>query len=330
MTPRRQVGGPGGRGRRRSRGRPRGTGPRRRSPRSGPSAGRARCRGPAPAPGCAPVRAASGAGSWRPPRSTSVGVEAWRPRRSTAGSRSRRGPCSAVEALLVDDGRDAQARLLDQVALDRVGQPGDLARAQVRRSREAGDLPDAVAERAPAAGRGRARPPSTTSNAQIAPSWASFSSSVIRPRRSATRSSSRTARRIAVGAARGGIVASALSTDAGRQAADELALGEQVEDERRDEGEGRVGEDPRGIRACTASRSSITPSGSVQCVGRRASTSGSRNWFQLPRSRGRRPSRGPAATAAGGPARRSRTSRSRRSARRPRARSGCSGRTAAG
>ena len=34
----------------------------------------------------------------------------------------------AVEALLVDDGRDPEARLLDEVALDRVGGLGDLGR----------------------------------------------------------------------------------------------------------------------------------------------------------------------------------------------------------
>ena len=151
---------------RRSRARRRGTGPRRTSPRSGPSAGRVRCRGP-------------GARACRAPVSSirrrivaaiaddDVGIEA----RGGADRllEARRGPGDqAVQALLVDDGRDPEPRPFDEVALDRVGGLGHLDRPQVGRARQPGDLADAVARRGrPAAPRrtrtrGRPRTPRTS------------------------------------------------------------------------------------------------------------------------------------------------------------------------
>ena len=172
---------------RRSRARPRGTGPRHRSPRSGPSAGRARCRTPARARG-GRRSGASAAGCVAAIADTTSGVEARR--RPDGLLEARRGPGDeAVQALLVDDRRDAEPRLLDEVALDRVRGLGHLDRAQVRRSGQAGDLADAVrGERRQSAPASRPDP-RTTSNAQNDPSWATFSARVMRASRSATRAS---------------------------------------------------------------------------------------------------------------------------------------------
>ena len=58
---------------------------------------------------------------------------------------ARRGPRQQpVQALLVDDGRDAEPRLLDEEALDGVGRLGDLDRAEVRRAGEPRQLAQAV------------------------------------------------------------------------------------------------------------------------------------------------------------------------------------------
>ena len=51
-----------------------------------------------------------------------------------------------VQALLVDDGRDAQARLLHEEALDLVGQRGDDGHLEARGAGHARDLPDARSE----------------------------------------------------------------------------------------------------------------------------------------------------------------------------------------
>ena len=49
----------------------------------------------------------------------------------------------AVQALLVDDGRDPQPRLLHEEALDLVGQRGHDGHLEARRARDPRDLPDA-------------------------------------------------------------------------------------------------------------------------------------------------------------------------------------------
>ena len=73
------------------------------------------------------------------------GVRVERRRRADRLLEARRGPGDeAVEALLVDDRRDPQPRLLDELALDRVGGLGHLDRAQVRRAGEARDVADPV------------------------------------------------------------------------------------------------------------------------------------------------------------------------------------------
>ena len=70
-------------------------------------------------------QAASADGSSRPSSATTAGSK--RRRRADRLLEARRGPRDqAVEALLVDDRRDAQPRLLDEVALDRVGRLGHL------------------------------------------------------------------------------------------------------------------------------------------------------------------------------------------------------------
>jgi hypothetical protein len=51
-----------------------------------------------------------------------------------------------VQALLVDDGRDAQARALHEEALDLVGQRGDDGHREARRPGHARDLADARAQ----------------------------------------------------------------------------------------------------------------------------------------------------------------------------------------
>ena len=136
----------------------------------------------------------AGAGQQHPPadrgghRRDDVGVEARGGADRLLEARRRPGD-EAVEALLVDDRRDPEPRLLDEVALDRVGGLGHLDRPQVGRAGQPGDLADAVG------GEGRqprlveARTRGTTSNAQNEPSWATFSARVIRASRSATRAS---------------------------------------------------------------------------------------------------------------------------------------------
>ena len=118
-TPGPRASAPGAPRRRRSPSRPRGTDPRRTSPRCGPSAGRGRCRARAPARGARRSPASAGwivAGYPLHERriERGRGADGLLEARRAAGEQ-------AVEALLVDDRRDAQARLLDQVALDLVG-----------------------------------------------------------------------------------------------------------------------------------------------------------------------------------------------------------------
>ena len=68
-----------------------------------------------------------------------------------------------------------------------LAQRGDLAGAQVRRAGQAGDLADAVADERARRGPRSSVPMPTISNDQTDPSWATFSSIVIRASRSATR-----------------------------------------------------------------------------------------------------------------------------------------------
>ena len=135
-----------------------------------------------------PRSAASDGGSSRPSRSTASGsklaaapIDCW-----------KHGASEAIRPwrhLLVDDRRDAEPRLLDQVALDRVGGLGDLDGSQVGRAGQAGDLADAVDGQGRPAGprrartRGRPRTPRTTRAGR--PSR----HGVIRASRSATRAS---------------------------------------------------------------------------------------------------------------------------------------------
>ena len=136
----------------------------------------------------------AGAGQQHPPadgrrhRGDDVGVEARGGPDRLLEARRRPGD-EAVQAFLVDDRRDPESRLLDQVALDRVGRLGHLDGSQVRRPRQPGDLADAVAGQGgqPRPRRGPIR--ATTSKAQNEPSWATFSARVMRASRSATRAS---------------------------------------------------------------------------------------------------------------------------------------------
>ena len=67
------------------------------------------------------------------------------PRRSTAGTRSHRAR-AAVERLLVEEGRDAEPRLLDEEALDRIARLRRGDGAEVRRAGGPADVADAVCE----------------------------------------------------------------------------------------------------------------------------------------------------------------------------------------
>ena len=171
--------GPGGRGRRRSPARPRGTDPRRRSPRTGPSAGRG-------------VMSRTGASAWRAPvgqhprrmrrrhRARRGPDPRSRRRRSTAGSRRGRGPGGRAGT---PRGRSPGC----PAGSPRRGGAGSRWRPRPPRA-DAGwsspasrrDLADAVPGERSRAAPGRAPSSPTTSNAQTEPSWASFSSSVIR------------------------------------------------------------------------------------------------------------------------------------------------------
>ena len=135
---------PAGRGRRPRRAPRSGTGPRRRSPRCAPSAGRARRRRSARAPGGRPSRAAGARSSRRAPRPAAGSHAAASP--IDCGKHTRVARDEPVQALLVDDRRDAQPRLLDEEALDLVGQRGDGGHREAGRAGHARDLPDARAE----------------------------------------------------------------------------------------------------------------------------------------------------------------------------------------
>ena len=179
----------------------------------------------------------------------------------------------------MDDRRDPEPGLLDQVALDRVGGRGHLDRAEVRRPREPGDLADPVAARAAASrsaidARRRRRPRTPRPRS----SWATFSVARHPGEEVARRARRSDSAGIAVGERGGGL--SSLHRPGG-QAADQLALGEQVEDERRHEGERRVGEDRARCRSCTGSRSWSRRAAASSSIPSDSITSGSRNWFQL-------------------------------------------------
>ena len=75
-----------------------------------------------------------------------VGVEA---RRGPDGllEAGRRPGDEAVQALLVDDGRDPEPRLLDEEVLDRVRGLRDFGRPEVGRARQPGDLTHTIASR---------------------------------------------------------------------------------------------------------------------------------------------------------------------------------------
>ena len=132
-----------------------------------------------------------------------------------------------VERLLVDDRRDPEARLLDEVALDLVGERRDVRDLEVRRAGQAGDLADAVARAAPRPLAGSNAPVPTTSNDQTDPSWAIFSLERHPPERGRRRA--RRSAAIGVAVARHGRSPSALHR-AGRQAADDLPLRDDVEE----------------------------------------------------------------------------------------------------
>ena len=102
-----------------------------------------------------------------------------------------RGVAGAVagDALLVDHDRDAEARALDRDALDLVHQAGAGRRAEAGRRADPGDVADAVLELARPPRRRRSDRPAPGSVSQMLPIWASFSSRVMRPSRSSTRSS---------------------------------------------------------------------------------------------------------------------------------------------
>ena len=141
--------------------------------------------------------------------------------------------------LLVDDGRDAQPRALDQPPLQLVGDARHLVGRQRARSGDARDLPEAVpadrggavvvdlvaARRARTSTRSRAAPPS--------PPAACAPAGLPRAPRSGARRRD-TARRDRRCRPR----ASSLDRSC-RQALDELALGDEVEQERRDHRERR-------------------------------------------------------------------------------------------
>ena len=187
--------GPGARGRTRSRARRRGTGPRRTSPRSDPSADRG-------------STSSTGASAWRAPvasiRRRSVAAIA----STSSASHVAAAPIDCwnawrvagqqpVEGLLVEDRRDAQPRLLDEEPLDLVAGAATPRASRFVAAGEPGDLADAR-RRSSAASRSRSSVPSRTiSNDHTDPSWATFSSMVIRASRSATRAVDRQ-RRVAV------------------------------------------------------------------------------------------------------------------------------------
>jgi hypothetical protein len=95
-----------------------------------------------------------------------------------------------VERLLVEQRRDAEAGLLDEETLDRVAEVGRLASVEVSRAGDPADLAETVREARPDPLRiqlGLA--PEQLERPGAQPSCASFSSSVIRASRSATRAS---------------------------------------------------------------------------------------------------------------------------------------------
>ena len=161
----------------------------------------------------------------------------------------------AVERLLVEERRDPEPRLLDEEALDRVAGLGGGGRVEVRRAGDPADVADA--RRRAARGRAPGPAPPRSGTARTTRSSRAGRAS---PRASSARAGRRRARRPA-GSRRGSARRSSSSAlhRSGREAADDLALGEQVEDERGDERERRVGEDRAPCRSGTASRSSITP-----------------------------------------------------------------------
>ena len=103
--------------------------------------------------------------------------------------RGRAAGEQAVERLLVEDRRDPEPRLLDEVALDRVAGLGGAGGIEVGRARHAADLAHPVASRSRIRASSSSLSLLNSSNDQTDPSWATFSASVIRASRSATRCS---------------------------------------------------------------------------------------------------------------------------------------------
>ena len=97
----------------------------------------------------------------------------------------------------MDDGRDAETGLLEEVALDLVGESGRVPGCQVAGARDPGDVPEALPEQWPGLFREN-WPFSVNWKTQALPNWATFSSRVIISSRLSTRSSTEEAG-IAVG-----------------------------------------------------------------------------------------------------------------------------------
>ena len=146
-----------------------------------------------------------------------------------------------VQALLVDDGRDAQARLFHEEALDLVGQGGDDGHLEARGPGHARDLPDARARDAPGpcrARRGRrrgSRRPRSSRAGRASPRASCGPGGRRRDRRPPAPGRGRARRR-----------RSTLDRPGG-QALDELALGERVEDQRGHHRQRREGQDLGGV-----------------------------------------------------------------------------------
>ncbi len=127
----------------------------------------------------------------QPDRIGECGVELGPERRRDADRLREHGGVAGHQAgadLLVDDRRDAQPGVFEEVPLELVGEGRRLAGGEAAGAAHASDVPDPVDEQRPVA-RAASKPVGVASwNTQALPSWASFSSIVIRASRSATRS----------------------------------------------------------------------------------------------------------------------------------------------
>ena len=212
----------------------------------------------------------TGASAWRAPVSEHPPPDRRGHRRDDVRIEARRGPDGllearrgpgdeAVQALLVDDRRDAEPRLLDQVALDRVARPRPPRPAAGWSSparRVISPMPSAAraAQRGSRRGPIRARSRTPRTNRAGRPS----------PRGSSARGGRRRAPRPG-GPGRGSWSRwspSALHRPGG-EAADELALGDDVEDERRDHARATVNARIRAVSGVYWVEKFVTPSGSV-------------------------------------------------------------------